>query len=78
MTSKEEFKKLREEYYNEFLVEDFDDVGIWNSLEKDLKVLEILKKIIVFKTSIFTDYIFISFPKKSKEKEIIKEWLNEK
>ena len=43
---------------------------------KDLEILEILKKLIYFRKGDFlTDYIFISFPQKSKEKEKINQWL---
>lgn len=44
MTSKEDFIKLRDLFYVDWLDEDFDDVGVWNNLEKDLQILEILKK----------------------------------
>ena len=45
---------------------------------KDLEILEMLKKMIKFNEGNFCDYIFISFPQKSKEKKIIKEWLDER
>lgn len=40
MTSKEDFKRLRKEYYKFCLSEDFDEVGVFNNIEKDLEKLE--------------------------------------
>ena len=47
MTSREDFNKLRDLFYIDWMDEDFDDVGVWNNLEKDLQILEILKSSII-------------------------------
>lgn len=81
MTNKEDFKKLRDLFYSFFLDEDFDDVGVWNNIEKDLEILEILKgnaNLFVNNINKEVKYIQISITTCDNRFNKVEGWLNEK
>ena len=77
MTSKEDFNHLRDLFYTEYLDENFDDVGVWNNIEKDLQVLDQLKEILSmdYLVRVYGYDMAKRLQTYLKSNDIVKEWL---